>query len=171
MIEIRQVDVSSATELSELCKTSFFDAYKDVHSTEDISAYCEKNYSIPKIIANLSDPDVTYKMSYREGLAVGFLMLQNQVCPVKLDGNVVELKQIYVRASEFGTGLGEQLLTEVLRHARHYNKKWIWLCVSDLNTRAQSFYLKHGFKPVGVAPVLEVGNDRLPASVMTFKIK
>ena len=170
MIEIHQVDVNSAAELAELCATSFADAYQGVNSEADIKAYCEKNYSTQTIKANLSNPGVTYKVSYREGKAVGFFMIQNQVCPVKLDDNVVELKQIYVLASEFGTGLGKQLLDEVVRCARHLDKKWVWLSVSDLNTRAQSFYLKHGFELVGAAPVLEVGNDRLPATVMAFKI-
>ncbi|MGI9568998.1 MAG: GNAT family N-acetyltransferase [Desulfobulbia bacterium] len=170
MIDIRQVDENSATGLSELCATSFADAYQGVNSEADIKAYCEKNYSLSTVKANLSNPDVIYKVSYREGKGVGFFMIQNQDCPIPLDENVVELKQIYVLASEFGTGLGRQLLDEVVRCARQLNKKWIWLSVSDLNTRAQSFYRKHGFESIGVAPVLEVGSDRLPATVMAFKV-
>jgi len=170
MIDTRQVDENSAAELSELCAISFADAYHGVNSEADIKAYCEKNYSIRILKANLTNPDVIYKVSYRDGKAVGFFMIQNQDCPVELDGNVVGLKQIYVLASEFGTGLGKQLLDEVIRCASQLDKKWIWLSVSDLNTRAQSFYLKHGFEPIGAAPVLAVGNDRLPATVMALKV-
>ena len=170
MIDIRQVNENSAAELSNLCTTSFADAYQGVNSEADIKAYCEKNYSMTKVKANLSNPDVIYKVSYREETAVGFFMIQNQICPVTLDDNAIELKQIYVLASEFGTGLGKQLLDEVIRCARQLNKKWIWLSVSDLNTRAKSFYHKHGFEPIGAAPILEVGNDRLPATVMAFEV-
>jgi len=170
MIDIRQVGENSATELSELCTASFSDAYQGVNSDADIMAYCKKNYSIATIEANLSNPDVIYMVAYRESKAVGFIMIQNQDCPVALHGNVVELKQVYVLASEFGTGLGKQLLDEVIRCARQLNKNWIWLSVSDLNKRAKSFYDKHGFEPFGAAPVLEVGNDRLPATVMILKV-
>jgi len=170
MIDIRQVGETSAAELSELCATSFADAYQGVNSAADINAYCERNYSIAIIKANLSNPDVIYKAAYRESKAVGFFMIQNQDCPNELDGNVVELKQLYVLASEFGTGLGKQLLDEAIQCALQKNKEWIWLSVSDINTRAQSFYRKYGFELFGAAPVLEVGNDHLPATVMKLEL-
>lgn len=170
MINIRPADKNSAAELSELCRTSFAEAYKGVNSEEDIKAYCEKNYSQQTIETNLSNPGVIYEVAYKGGKAVGFFMVQTQDCPIALDGDAVELKQIYVLSSEFGTGLGKQLLDEVFRCARQLNKKWIWLSVSDLNTRAQSFYRKHGFQPLGAAPTLEVGNDRLIATVMTIEV-
>jgi len=170
MIDIRQVNEKSSAELSDLCATSFADAYQGVNSEADIKMYCEKNYSIETIEANLSNQGVVYMVAYRESKAVGFFMIKNQDCPIALDGNAVELKQIYVLANEFGTGLGKQLLSEVIRCARQLNKNWVWLSVSDLNTRAQSFYGKHGFEPFGAAPVLEVGNGRLPATVMRLKV-
>ena len=170
MISIRQAGPNSATELSNLCATSFAEAYEGVNSAENIRAYCEKHYSIPIIEANLADPDVIYLMAHRGDKAVGFSMTQNQAPPVPLEGDTIELKQIYVLASEFGTGLGKRLLDEVLRNAFELNKNWIWLSVSDLNTRAQAFYLKHGFQRLGAAPMLEVGSDRLPATVMAKKL-
>lgn len=170
MLDIRQADVTLVNELSELCATSFSEAYQGVNSEADIRAYCEKNYSIKTIEANLSNPDVIYKMAYRGDKAVGFFMIQNQACPIPIDGNAVELKQIYVLASEFGTGLGRQLLNEVNQCAHLTDILWVWLSVSDLNLRAQSFYLKNGFKPLGAAPILEVGNDRLPATIMAREV-
>jgi ribosomal protein S18 acetylase RimI-like enzyme len=168
-IEIHQVGKSSAIELSELCATTFADAYHDVDSAADIKAYCETNYAIEKVKTNLSNPDVIYKIAYRENKAVGFFMIQNQDCPNELDGNAVELKQIYVMAGEFGSGLGKQLLDEAIQCATKKNK-WLWLSVSNKNTRAQAFYLKHGFESFGAAPVLEVGNGRLPATVMKLEL-
>ena len=93
-----------------------------------------------------------------------------EIPPAMVDGEAIELKQIYVLASEFGTGLGKRLLDEVFRCARRKKKSWVWLSVSDLNTRARSFYRKNGFRALGAAPVLEVGSDRLPATVMAIKL-
>lgn len=170
MIEIQPVNQNSAAELSELCSTSFAEAYQGVNSKSDIKEYCEKNYSLATIKANLSNPNVKYVAAHRQSKPVGFFMLQNQGFPIVLDGNVVELKQIYVLASEFGTGLGKQLLEEVIRCARKQNKNWIWLSVSDLNTRAQSFYHKYGFESIGAAPVLEVGGGHLTATLMVLEV-
>ncbi len=170
MIDIRKAGDDSAAELSDLCATSFADAYRGVNSDADIKAYCEKNYARPVIEANLANPDVLYMVAYRNDKAVGFFMIQHQACPIALAGNPVELKQIYVLASEFGSGLGKLLLEAVIRRARQQGKNRVWLSVSDLNTRAKSFYAKHGFEPVGAAPVLQVGNDRLPATVMVLDL-
>lgn len=171
MIDIRQVDEDAVEELAELCSASFVDAYREVHSELDINTYCEKHYATSVISVNLSSPEIIYRVAYRDGNAVGYYMLQTQVCPDYLTGEMVELKQIYMLASEYGTGLGTQLLYEVIRNAQQLNKQWLWLCVSDLNTRAQRFYMKHGFSPLGVAPVLKVGEERLSATVMALEIR
>lgn len=169
MVTIRQVRESSAAELSELCTTSFVDAYRGVNSDVNLSTYCEKNYSKAVIEANLINPKLFYKVAYRDNKAIGFFMLHHQKCPIVLDENSIELKQIYVLAREYGTGLGKRLLDEVVRCAHQHNRNCIWLSVSDLNVRAISFYTKHGFEPIGAAATLEVGDDRLLATVMVLK--
>ena len=168
--DILGVDLPYANELSELCATSFAEAYKGVNSEADIQAYCKRHYSIAVIKSNLSNPDMTYRVAFRKGKAVGFFLVKNQSCPLTLDGGAVELKQIYVLASEFGTGLGKQLLHDAIRHVHDAGKAWIWLSVSDLNHRASAFYLKHGFSALGVAPQLEVGDDCLPATIMAREV-
>jgi len=45
-------------------------------------------------------------------------------------------------------------VSEVLQDA---GASWMWLVVSDLNHRAQSFYRKRGFQPLGNGPELIVG--------------
>ena len=170
MIDIGQVDPSSAAELSKLCTITSADAYRGVNSDDDIKAYCERNYSAATIAANLSNPDVIYKVAYRECKAVGFLMIHDHDCPTPLDGKALELRQVYVLASEFGGGIGKLLLDEVVQCARHLQKDWVWLCVSDVNKRAISFYEKNGFEVFGTAPALEVGSRRLSASVMKLAL-
>jgi hypothetical protein len=47
---------------------------------------------------------------------------------------------------------------------------WIWQSVSDRNRRAQSFYRKLAFEPLGAGPVLDVGSDRLTSTIMARAI-
>jgi hypothetical protein len=47
--ELRHVRSSDADELARLLSTTFEAAYKDVHSPENIHAYCESNYSVDEV--------------------------------------------------------------------------------------------------------------------------
>jgi GNAT superfamily N-acetyltransferase len=55
-----------------------------------------------------------------------------------------ELWSLYVRASEYGTGLAHRMLTAVLPDDVPAE---LW--VFEANPRAQAFYAKHGFAPDG----------------------
>ncbi len=170
MIEIRRVNVEAAAELSALCMKSFAEAYRGVHSELAIKAYCDEQYAIDQVRAHLCDPAVTYRVAYREGQAVGFLMTRDEACSVPLPGGSLELKQVYVRASEFGSGLGQRLLADALHQTSTAGKAWLWLSVSDLNDRAKAFYMKHAFQAVGIGPVFRVGEDRLSSTLMARKV-
>jgi hypothetical protein len=88
-------------------------------------------------------------LGLRGAAATGHTTVKNHPCPVALDGASAELKQLYVLPSEFGT----------------------WLAVADSNTRAQAFYRKHGFAPVGAGPTFEVGAESVSSTLMARRIE
>jgi len=49
-----------------------------------------------------------------------------------------------------GTGIGLKVLQWMEAEARDANARNLYLCVSDFNTRAQSFYETFGFERVGI---------------------
>jgi ribosomal protein S18 acetylase RimI-like enzyme len=102
---------------------------------------------------------------------VGYYIVRHRRCPVNLDGDASELKQLYVLSSEYGSGLGKALLAHALAVIRDAGRSWVWLCVADRNLRAQAFYRKHGFRPAGPGPVLAVGSDRLPSTIMVRRLQ
>jgi GNAT superfamily N-acetyltransferase len=55
----------------------------------------------------------------------------------------LELYAIYVRASQYGTGLGHRLIETAIADAPAY----LW--VFEANARARAFYERQGFKPDG----------------------
>ncbi|MEO1299645.1 MAG: GNAT family N-acetyltransferase [Cyanobacteria bacterium J06636_16] len=146
-------------------------AYGDVHSPENIRTYCAKNYSVEAAIATLSSEQPTCKIAYRENLPVGYYILKYQQCPTHLDGNSCELKQIYILPSEYGKSLGQMLFEHACKVAREASSSWMWLCVSDLNCRAQKFYKKLDFKPVASGTILEIGTDQLPSTIMALSLE
>ncbi|MEO1148862.1 MAG: GNAT family N-acetyltransferase [Cyanobacteria bacterium J06638_22] len=170
MYAFRKVGVESADVLIKLWTETFAQAYHDIHSLENIRAYCAQNYSAGDATAMLSSDQVDCIIAYREEVPVGYYLLKYQPCPMQLDGASSELKQIYILASEYGTGLGRALAEHAFGIARRAGSKWIWLCVSNANYRAQKFYKRLNFEPVAPGPILVVGTDKLSSTIMALRI-
>jgi ribosomal protein S18 acetylase RimI-like enzyme len=73
----------------------------------------------------------------------------------------LELPSIYVLASHYGLGAGQQLLNVALGGRPAY----LW--VADDNPRARAFYARNGFQPDGVTKVGQLaGTDVLEARLV-----
>lgn len=170
MYAFRKVGVESVEALVRLWAETFTQAYRDIHSLENIRAYCAKNYSKVEATAVLSCEQFDCILAYSENAPVGYYILKHQPCPMQLEGDSSELKQIYILSSEYGKGLGKMLFEHAFDVARRANYRWIWLCVSDANYRAQRFYKKLNFEPIAPGPILEVGTDLLSSTIMALRI-
>ncbi|MBE9101413.1 GNAT family N-acetyltransferase [Vacuolonema iberomarrocanum] len=171
MYAFRKVGVESTDILVNLWAETFTQAYHDIHSLKNIRTYCDQNYSAGDATAILSSDQFDCIIAYREEVPVGYYLLNYQSCPTPLDGASSELKQIYILSSEYGAGLGRILAEHAFDVARRAGSKWIWLCVSNSNYRAQKFYKKLNFEPVASGPILVVGTDELSSTIMTLCIE
>ena len=158
--------MDSVEPLAEILKSTFVDAYRDEHKKENIETYCSQHYSICALEKIIANPAYDIFFANKAGKGVGVLVVHHHNCPLRLELKSSELKQLYVLSSEYGTGLGKHLMEQSFKLARDSNNDWMWLCVSDLNYRAQRFYQKMNFKKIGEGPILEVGTDRLASSIM-----
>lgn len=61
----------------------------------------------------------------------------------------VELVRFYVHPEHHGTGAAGVLMEHTLAAARATEARGAWLGVSEENGRANAFYARHGFEPVG----------------------
>lgn len=170
MYTFKKVGVESVDTLISLWADTFIQAYQDLHSLENLRTYCAKNYSNDEAITVLSSDQYDCIIAYREATPVGYYMLNYQQCPTPLDEESAELKQIYILSSEYGQGLGSMLFQHAVDTAQKTGHTWIWLCVSNSNHRAQKFYKKLRFEPIGPGPILEVGTDQLSSTIMTLKL-
>ena len=170
MYAFRKVGPESVDILVYLWSETFTQAYRNVHSPENIRAYCAKHYSPKDAAAMLSDGQFDCTIASRENAPVGYYILKYRQCPAQLEGTACELKQIYILSSEYGNGLGRMLFEHACDVARQGSYQWIWLCVADTNDRAQRFYKKLHFEPIAPGPMLVVGTDRLSSTIMTLRI-
>ncbi len=167
---LESVELSSAEHLAEFLKTSFVHAYSGVHSRENIESYCTENYTLKRQREVLSNPDYNIYFARKTGKAVGVLVIHHHACPLRPTLKSSELKQLYLLESEFGSGLGKNLIERSFEIVRDHGQDWIWLCVSDRNHRAKRFYEKYKFKRIGEGPILNVGTDRLSSSILIRKL-
>lgn len=170
MITLKKLGPESAGMLSELSISTFVQAYNGIHSDENLNRYCQENYSELSVRDALSAETSLAVIAYSNSETAGFYLLNHQACPIPLDGRSSELKQIYVLAKHYGTGLGLTLFQSVIEYAKSNGSTWLWLCVSDVNLRAVAFYKKLEFSIIEPGPTIEVGSDRLSSSIMSLKI-
>ena len=165
-IRFERIGVERAGELAELQATTFREAYAGVHTRENIEAYIGANYTMAVAEADLSANETVCCLGLVDSAAFGYYLIKHVDCPMALDSSSSELKQIYVLSSEYGRGLGHSLYQHAIEAIASAGRKWVWLCVSDVNYRAQAFYRKLGFSKLGAGPILEVGSDRLESSIL-----
>ena len=170
MEKLTRVGVDYADRLAALWAETFHQAYGSLHTEENIRAYCATNFTPGSAEAALADPGVVCKVAFSGSTALGYYLTRADECPLLLDGRSAELKQIYVLRSEYGSGLGTRLFDDSVQSIRDSGASWVWLMVSDLNYRAGRFYRKREFERLGVGPVIEIGTDRLPSTIMGRKI-
>ena len=170
MIEIELMRRNQAAQLSELQTLSFKQAYSDVHSPEDIEAYCLVHYTIEAAEIDLSSPNAVCCLGLLDSEPSGYYIVKHQACPIPLDVEASELKQIYVLESAYGKGLGPALYDHALEAIRSAGNQWVWLCVANTNHRARAFYRKLGFQLIGAGALLEVGQDRLSSSILAREL-
>lgn len=82
--------------------------------------------------------------AFRDKKLCGFGVLG----PVKKDGSI-ELHALFVDAGCRRSGVGELLLKELERAATNRAAVSIW-CASNRTASAVEFYLKHGYRPIGL---------------------
>lgn len=165
-ISLKKAALESAELLANFLKSSFIDAYHDVHSEANIEAYCNEFYTREHQEKAIADTNYDIYFALKAGKEVGVLVINHQSCHLRPELKSSELKQIYLRSSEYGTGLGKSLMEHAYKLIASRGNEWVWLCVSDLNHRAQRFYEKSNFQRIGKGPILKVGTERLPSSIM-----
>ncbi|MBT8447539.1 MAG: GNAT family N-acetyltransferase [Gammaproteobacteria bacterium] len=167
---LRILPADSAELLATLWEQTFRRAYAHLHSPANMDAYCAQAFTVAAAEAVLNDPRASCRVAWREQQPVGLsVLLHDAACPVTLAGSASELKQLYVLPSEYGSGLGRQLFEQARSTAGEAQRQWLWLCVVNINQRAQRFYGKLGCAVAGSGPVLALGTDRLTSTIMTIR--
>jgi len=172
MIEYRPATPEDAPALSELGRTSFVDAFGHLYSADNLGRFLENAYSQPAIEGELANPKRVFRIAERNGQMIGFCKIGFDVT---LDHDsqgrrVMELKQLYLRGSETGSGLGAALMDWALAEGRVRGFDDVILSVWSQNFGAQRFYARYGFEKIGDT-IFMVGDHRDEEHLMGLRLR
>lgn len=157
--QIRPATTADAEPLTELAARTFYDAFADMNTAENMKAYMSKAFTVEQLTAELSDPQAKFLLAEIEGKLVGYAKLRNGEIPACVTGqNPIELVRLYIDQNCLGVGVGNDLMQASMDEARSLGHRTIYLGVWEHNHRAQSFYFRWNFRVVG-SHIFQMGSD------------
>ena len=137
--------------LSELGISSFTETFGQLYSAENLNLFLAQTHSVAVVAHELLNPMRRYRIAEDAGRMIGYCKLGfDHTLPLELPNRaVMELKQLYLRSSHFGSGVAENLIEWAIDIAQSQNMDDIVLSVYSDNPRAQRFYQRHGFAHAG----------------------
>ena len=147
-------------QLLTISKDTFVDAFGSLNNPEDFESYLTQAFSPEKIEAELSNPNSFFYFVYEDTSLAAYIKINLGDAQSEFkEESGLELERIYVTAPYQGKGMGAHLLTYVCKLAKQKNARYVWLGVWEKNTRAITFYRRHGFKKIGTHPYY-IGKDK-----------
>jgi len=158
-VTIRRANSEDAGLLTDLGARTFSETFAADNTPEDMAAYIGTSFNLAQQTSELADPACIFLIAEVGGLAAGYAQLHAGEPAECVEGaRPIELVRVYVSREWLGRGVGESLMRACVDEARQAGHGTIWLGVWERNARAQAFYRKWNFRPVG-EHVFQLGSD------------
>ena len=170
-IQVRRATVADAIALALLARITFAETFEP-HFTnkQGLLEHYEATFAVRKIGHDLQDPNNVFWIATHNHLPVGYVKLKKQAAPeAQLQGRCSQLEKIYVLKDYLSKGVGHQLQTALFEELQVLQTDNVWLYVWEQNSRAISFYQKHGFRVVN-SNYATVGQDRFRFLTMAKRL-
>ncbi len=151
-MEYRPANISDARKLSILFKQVYIHTYGREGVSDEFANFITGQFSVERLERVIAEQPESLIVAANNGNLVGVAEVRfGRTSPV---GAVTapELSKLYILDWFCGRGIGERLLQESEKLALSRGTRCMWLWVLTTNTRAVSFYEKHGYVTIGSAP-------------------
>ncbi len=157
---LRDAAATDAVQLAEFGARTFYESFAADNTAEDMRRHLESAFSPQLQLEEIRNPDIdTLIVADESGRWAGFAQLRaGKVSEGVPAQGSIELWRFYVDKLWHGQGVAAALMNGAKQRARRRGATTMWLGVWERNARAQAFYRKHGFGPVG-RQVFVVGSD------------
>lgn len=147
---IRDATPADAERLSAFGRRVFAATFAADNDPADLHAYLETAYTPAAQTAEIGDPAVTTLLAGEGDDWYGFAQVRATDVPECVDDPTsLEVWRLYVDPEWHGRGVAAALMEAAYAEIRRRGGRSAWLGVWERNARAQAFYRKQGFEPVG----------------------
>lgn len=162
---------ADAAQLAEFGARTFRETFAADNSAEDMHAHLVATFSPEQQRREIADPSIdTLVLVDGSGRWLAFAQLRaNSPAPGVPAIGSIELWRFYVDQPWHGRGIAASLMMGVKQRALRRGADSLWLGVWERNARAQGFYRKHGFDPVGRKTFI-VGSDPQADDVLLCRL-
>jgi ribosomal protein S18 acetylase RimI-like enzyme len=159
-VAIRRATAGDVDAFTAFGARTFFETFARDNTAEDMRLHLESAWRPELQAAEIADPTIDTLLACDEHATLaGFVQLRAGRAPTCVTASdPVELWRFYVDQPWQGRGVAQQLMAAAVRRAHERGGRSLWLGVFERNERAQAFYRKSGFRPVG-SQTFVVGND------------
>lgn len=164
------VQKTDLLELQAISRQTFFDAFGEVNTNEDMNHYLEVNLSIEQLTSELNQAATSFYFAKNEKEILAYLKIN------EADGQSekrampsMEIERIYVRKEFQNRGVGQFLLDHSIQITKDKQLKLIWLGVWEHNVSAIRFYERNQFQFFGKHSFM-LGSDEQTDLLMELKL-
>jgi ribosomal protein S18 acetylase RimI-like enzyme len=145
-LEIVKVTIIDLPDLQKIGRQTFFEAFSDGNTEENMSKYLEEGFSLEKLTSEFNDTNAEFFLAKLQNQVIGYLKLNFGESQTELkDTKAIEIERIYVLKEFYGKRVGQLLYDQAIKIAKEKNADYVWLGVWEENPRAIRFYKKNGF--------------------------
>lgn len=161
MIDYRDATIADREELVAVATESFCETFAHLYPKSDLDTFLAETFGPRGLPAQIGNPVYAIRLALEDGHIVGFAKMGPCKLPDPAPRDAAELHQLYVLASQKGTGVGAELMAWCIATARALGATTLALGVYSGNARAQRFYARHGLVEIGryIYPVGETMDD------------
>lgn len=148
---VRPAHSGDADRVSAFGRRVFAVAFAPDNDPLQLERYLATAYTPEAQATELADPAVTTLLACDAADALlGFAQLRRSAAPPCVTQlPAIELWRFYVDQAWHGRGVAARMMQAVQDTASGCGARTLWLGVWERNPRAQAFYRKAGFRPVG----------------------
>ncbi|WP_293312370.1 GNAT family N-acetyltransferase [Pedobacter sp. UBA5917] len=148
-IIIERVNITDIKKLQKIGRNTFFEAFSEVNTEENMKDYLENSFSEDKLRAELNNKDSRFYFALVDGEVVAYLKINFGEAQNEKINDAIEIERIYVLKAFHGKGVAQGLYQKAIDIAYEIQVGTVWLGVWEENYRALRFYEKNGFTPFG----------------------
>ena len=170
-LEIRRVELADVNQLQKICRQTFFEAFSNVNTEEDIKKYLEEAFAIKKLTEEIKNEYSELYFGILNEVIIGYIKVNFGESQNELkDNNSLEIERIYILRDFQGKNVGQSLYEKALSIAQQKQCDFLWLGVWEHNPRAIKFYQRNGFVEFD-KHIFMLGNDEQTDIMMKLQLK